>query len=214
MKRLNVKLLPELHEMKINEVGSYLSATTLWHPIKSLNWPDLFAYKPIVKFMIARSETSLYIHFKSEEKDVKAIYTNDHDPVWQDSCVEFFALLPNGREYVNFEFNCIGTALASRRLSRDNGIVPFSTQEMASIERFSSLGRKPLTVEGKSTWELTVNIPLSLIGLHDVQKTTPLRANLYKCGDETANPHYLSWSEIETPTPNFHCPEYFGTMNL
>ena len=214
MKRLNIKFLPELEEMRINEIGSYLTATTLWHPVKSINWPDQFPYKPTVKFMIARSGKSLYIHFKSEEKDCKAVYTEDHDPVWQDSCVEFFALIPNEKGYANFEFNCIGTCLATKRDARNVNIRPFSAEDMATIERHASLGREAISIEDKITWELTVKIPFKLLGITIVDKTVSLKANFYKCGDGTQNPHYLSWSEIETPTPDFHRPEFFGVLNL
>jgi hypothetical protein len=214
MKRLNIKQLPELSEMRISEVGSYLTATTLWHPINCVNWPDQFSYKPHTKFMIARSESALYIHFRVDEMDVKAVYTADQDPVWQDSCVEFFVQLPNNEGYANFEFNCIGTALATKRKSRNEDIRPFSPNEMECIQRFASLGNTPIEKTGKTNWELTVMIPFKLIGIGSVEKAAPLHANLYKCGDATANPHYLSWSEINTPTPDFHRPEFFGIMNL
>lgn len=214
MKRLNIKFIPELAEMRIGEVGSYLTATTLWHAINCVNWPDQFGYKPQTKFMIGRSESALYIHYKVDELDVKAIYATDQEPVWQDSCVEFFVQLPNEEGYANFEFNCIGTALATKRKSRNEGIRPFSIDEMASIERHASLGREPLEKTGKTTWELTVKIPFGLIGITSIDKSAPLHTNLYKCGDATANPHYLSWSEIGTPTPDFHRPEFFGIMNL
>ncbi len=37
-------------------------------------------------------------------------------------------------------------------------------------------------------------------------------ANFYKCGDETAVPHYGAWSPIDTPQPDFHRPEFFGEV--
>lgn len=214
MKRLNIKQLPELSEMRISEVGSYLTATTLWHPVNCVNWPEQFSYKPQTKFMIARSESALYIHYKVDEMAVKAVYTADQDPVWQDSCVEFFVQLPNDEGYANFEFNCIGTALATKRKSRNEDIRPYTQDEMVRIERHASLGNTPIEKTGKTNWELTVMIPFNLIGINSIDKATSIHANLYKCGDATANPHYLSWSEIGTPTPDFHRPEFFGIMNL
>lgn len=214
MKRLNVKFLPELEEMRIDEIGSYLTATTLWHPIKSVNWPEQFDYKPIVKFMIARSEEAFYIQFKSEETNIKAVYTNDQDPVWQDSCVEFFVQLPNEEGYANFEFNCIGTCLATRRTSRTENIRPLSANEMQTITRFTTLGTEAIELDDKTTWELTVRIPYSILGISHTEKPYQLRANFFKCGDETATPHYLSWNEIDTPSPDFHRPEFFGILTI
>lgn len=214
MKRINVKFLPELDEMRIDEVGSYLSATTLWHSIKNNNWPEQFAYQPTVKFMIARSESAFYIHYKTEEKGVKAVYTNDQDPVWQDSCVEFFVGLPSEEGYANFEFNCIGTCLATRRTSRNENIRPLTASDLETIERFPSLGNQPLNRDEKTNWELSVKIPFKVIGMTSQDKPSQLRANFYKCGDETATPHYLSWSEIDTPKPDFHRPEFFGILTI
>ena len=48
----------------------------------------------------------------------------------------------------------------------------------------------------------------------DVSDPESIRANFYKCGDKTAHPHYLSWSPIDTPKPDFHRPEFFGELIL
>ncbi len=40
------------------------------------------------------------------------------------------------------------------------------------------------------------------------------KANVYKCGDNLSKPHFLSWNPIHHPTPNFHLPEFFGTLEL
>lgn len=39
-------------------------------------------------------------------------------------------------------------------------------------------------------------------------------ANFYKCGDKLQTPHFLSWNPINLEKPNFHCPEFFGTLNF
>ncbi|MFA5695554.1 MAG: carbohydrate-binding family 9-like protein, partial [Proteiniphilum sp.] len=41
-----------------------------------------------------------------------------------------------------------------------------------------------------------------------------IRANFYKCGDETAEPHYISWSPIDLPAPDFHAPQFFGLLEM
>jgi hypothetical protein len=41
-----------------------------------------------------------------------------------------------------------------------------------------------------------------------------LRANFYKCGDGTSVPHYLSWNQVITETPDFHRPEFFGEISF
>ena len=56
--------------------------------------------------------------------------------------------------------------------------------------------------------------PSHLIGLDPANLPHSIRANFYKCGDKTAHPHYLSWSPIDTPKPDFHRPDFFGELLL
>ena len=53
-----------------------------------------------------------------------------------------------------------------------------------------------------------------VIGLDPQRLPEKLQGNLYKCGDKTAWPHFLSWAPIGTPAPDFHCPAYFGEFLL
>jgi hypothetical protein len=40
------------------------------------------------------------------------------------------------------------------------------------------------------------------------------RANFYKCGDKTSHPHWLTWSVVDKPEPDFHRPEFFGILEF
>jgi hypothetical protein len=40
------------------------------------------------------------------------------------------------------------------------------------------------------------------------------RANFYKCGDDLPEPHFLSWNNIIADKPDFHLPQYFGTLTF
>ena len=89
----------------------------------------------------------------------------------------------------------------------------FDSEKLASIVRHSSLPHTPMNVTyNMEEWNMLVAIPFETIG-HKI-KPSSLKANVYKCGDNTYRPHYMSWNPIETLTPNFHCPEYFGTFIL
>ena len=63
----------------------------------------------------------------------------NNSPVWEDSCVEFFVQIPGEKYYYNFEFNCIGTALAARRTGREDA-EHFSADKMAKIKRIPKGG--------------------------------------------------------------------------
>jgi hypothetical protein len=213
MKSLKVEYNPALENIKISDASNFFEQNYIFEYVDMLNWPVKFPYKPQCKFKIARSTTSLFIHFNVTENYIRAKYTIDQEPVWEDSCVEFFCQLSGQKHYFNFEFNCIGTCLSTKRLSRTEDIIPFKSEEMNLIKRFSSLGTKPFEEkEGNFEWKLTVEIPFSLIGIQIDVLPPAIKANFYKCGDKTSIPHYLSWSHISTDTPDFHCPVYFGLI--
>lgn len=180
--------------------------------VDSVNWPESFPVKPSVEVFVSYDAEALTVRFEVVETDVKAVYSNDLDPVWEDSCVEFFVLCADGKHYCNFELNCIGALLASRRLSRDD-YAYFTPDELARVERKTSLpSRKAVLVEGESRWSASMRIPFDLLGFDSVPES--LAVNFYKCGDCTDHPHYLSWSPITTPAPDFHRPEFFGRLNF
>lgn len=214
MKKLKISLLPVLDTMDIALIGSEMVKNSKEYNIDVLNWPAAYNYLPKTKFNIARTETNLWIHFRVVEKDVKAVHTEDQDPVWKDSCVEFFVKPPNAEKYLNFEFNCLGACLSTRRKSRTEGVVPLTPEEMQTIKRYASIGSKTVNRKGSTSWQLTVQIPMSLIDTDIMTNYTTLYGNFYKCGDETANPHYVSWSVIKTEQPDFHQPDFFGIMRL
>ena len=45
-----------------------------------------------------------------------------------------------------------------------------------------------------------------------VEKT--MRANFYKCGDQSTVVHYSTWNPVETEKPDYHRPEFFGKIIL
>lgn len=200
-------------ENDVNEIALYLQRqSTGYEYIDILNWPVQFPYKPDCRFKTGYTKTDLWIQFFIRENSVKAVYQNDNEAVWEDSCVEFFCKRPDQKSYYNFEFNCIGTALATERLSKIDGILPFSPDKMKQIKRISSLGTVAFDEkEGPFEWLLTVGIPLNFIGVNPNLKSK-LEVNFYKCGDETSTPHFLSWNPIITSNPDFHRPEYFGEL--
>lgn len=211
MKTLTVPYLPELDKMDSDEISNLMEESAVRQSIGHANW-NKFPYRPICTFDIARSDSKLYIRYFVRGNCLKAIYTKDQDPVWQDSCVEFFTQIPGEKEYYNFEFNCIGTCLASKRENRDNA-TPLSPEQMKQIVRMPSMGSRPFhEMQGLFAWDLIVAIPFDLLGLDGNNLPEKIKANFYKCADETSLPHYLSWNPIPTENPNFHCPEYFGEI--
>jgi hypothetical protein len=215
MKSLQIKYVPLLDQIEIKDAAVFFERNHTFEYIDVLNWPTQFPYKPSCQFKIARSASSVFIQFNVVETHIRALYTIDQEPVWEDSCVEFFCKQPQQNSYFNFEFNCIGTCLATQRESKTLNVNPLSKDKTNSIKRFASLGRSPFEEkEGNFEWKLTVEIPFDVIDIQPGHFPEILNANFYKCGDGTSVPHYLSWSHISTEQPDFHRPEFFGELLL
>lgn len=204
----------------INDKGNDLSTIDAMlnsfpkHCIGCINWPNVYDYAPDAKFAIAHSLSHLYVKFFITGEDLRAVNNKNLSPVAQDSCVEFFLQVPGSSEYWNFEFNCIGTVNASHRVERPNA-TRLNDQEIASIGRYSSCGSQPFEEKtGVHEWSLTIAIPFALIGIDPENMPSHIMGNLYKCGDKTSHPHYLSWNPITTDKPNFHAPQFFGKLEI
>jgi hypothetical protein len=212
MKTINVPYVSRLDSASIDVVGDILDDEGCVGSIESVNWPKRFPYKPITFFRIARSQSAVFIKYSVNGNVLRAVYSNDQDPVWQDSCVEFFCKRVDQIGYTNFEFNCIGTCLSAVHVSRSES-TRRSADEMHQILRFPSMGRKAFQeMEGIFTWDLTVSIPFSLLGIESTQLPEKMLGNFYKCADGTEMVHYVSWNPINTPDPDFHRPEFFGEL--
>ncbi len=157
---------------------------------------------------LCRDEEALFVHLRAEEKEIRAENTAPGSPVWEDSCLEFFFLLPGADRYFNFELNpngCLCLQLGRERAGRVDLAGP-DARELFRI-------RTERTGDG---WEVFYRIPLAFLRRFypDCRFAGELRANLYKCGDKTPKPHFLSWAPVRSETPDFHRPQDFGRMRF
>ncbi len=213
-KVIEVPYIAELSGKALPQVSEILEEKGVRQAIDCVGWPNEFPYKPIASFCIARDSEYLYIDYFVRGNYLLALNTEDNSSVWQDSCVEFFMQKPGEPYYYNFEFNCIGAALAARRTSRKDA-EHFPSEKMAKIKRFSSVGTKPFReMEGLFPWSLVVAIPFELVGLDGNNLPESVGANFYKCADGSSLPHYLSWSPIFVEKPDFHRPDFFGELQF
>lgn len=213
-KTLTVPHIPFLDEMHISEVATTLEEKGERRTIDSLNWREKFPYHPLTTISIAHSGSHIYIDFFVRCNYLRAVNYENQSPVSQDSCVEFF-IAPNcDNHYWNFEFNCIGTVNASHRTERKNP-TRLNDKELDKIKRYASCGTRPFNeIEGLFTWNLTIAIPLDLIGLKYDGSPINVKGNFYKCASATSLPHYISWNPINTENPDFHRPDFFGDIIL
>ena len=185
-----------------------------FHLIDCVNWKE-FPYKPEVKFRIAYSGDELYIQFNVREKYILAECEHGDDSCWPsyDSCVEFFVSPGSDSSYYNFEFSCIGYCLIqSGKPGPGRTRLPLDITDRIRSE--STLGSKSFGLkEGHFEWTLTAAIPFSIMHQSSPKGKT-WRANFYKCGDNLPEKAYLSWNPVGTQRPDFHRPEFFGSIQF
>jgi hypothetical protein len=172
-------------------------------------------FKPEVHAKMMYDDENLYVIFQVKDRSVRTVTTEINGPVWKDAAVEFFfapdTLLP--KSFFNLEVNSGGTPLLGYTGKK------IALEDIQQIEIAHSL---PKTVDpeipGPITWVIEYRIPLAMIEkyskvVHPAKGVT-WRGNLYKIAEISSNPHYLSWSEIISPKPNFHMPQFFGYLNF
>lgn len=186
-----------------------------FQPIDCVNWEE-YPYKPKVRFRLAHTDNSVLLHFKVKEASVRAAFGEDDGSVWTDSCVEFFSIPAGDGIYYNIECNCIGTILIGAGAFR-NGRERAPKEITSLVKRWSSLGCKPFQERVEPTdWEVALIIPYTAFFKHQITSLDgkEIKANFYKCGDELQMPHFLSWNPIKIEKPDFHRPDFFGTLNF
>lgn len=211
MKQLQVPFLANLDSLlHLSEISALLNQQKR-EKIDELPWAQ-YPYKPEVAFSIAHNGSSIFLKYYVTEIETKAVYTEINQPVYRDSCVEFFIAFDNEREYYNLEFNSIGTCTAGYGSGKEGrSLLPANVISKISFETFSRLAD-----DQNNYWELCLSIPTTVFCHHHISDFEGLvcKGNFYKCGDDLAQPHFLAWNNIKSEEPNFHLPEFFGGITL
>ena len=177
--------------------------------IDTYKWLDGFTPEAAAQLVYVENN-GFILRMTCAEKEPLCRYQQYNEPVYTDSCLEFFCdWLGDGR-YVNMEMNALGTLLSCIGEGRGNRT---PVTDLSDNEIFPVKGEV-----GDSSWSVTAEIPLTLLRKILGEASLPFghgyafRGNFYKCGDETAVPHYGMWNPVDTEKADFHRPEFFGTL--
>jgi len=163
---------------------------------------------------------AIYVQFQCIDKHIYSRVTELNGPVYEDSCVEFFAATdPDAAGgYFNFEANCCGVFHLGFGPGRDGR--KLITPELASRIEIVSSEPGPTRDESPDdgSWWLAVKLPFDVLGEFT---GTPAagragdawRANFYRCGGKTDG-QYACWNPIAAARPDFHRPECFGRLRF
>lgn len=170
-------------------------------------------YRPEARFRAGWNESGIRVWMECMEAEPLRRVREPNGPVWCDSCMEFF-LAPGASAhdgYFNFEMNANGALLLG---------FCHSDEDMAFCD--FPRERIPLTAQvSADRWSLDLTVPFDLVRAYfpdfAPERGMTLHGNFYKCGDETASPHFGCYFPIDAqavPEPNFHRPAYYGELRL
>ncbi|MEQ9455138.1 MAG: carbohydrate-binding family 9-like protein, partial [Phycisphaeraceae bacterium] len=178
------------------------------------------SHHPKTTARLLYDEDNLYLRFDVEDRYVIARRTESNEPVYKDSCVEFF-FQQRENHYINLEMNAIGTILLGhwKDEPREGGEV--DPKLIEQVERWTSLtGPIEEEIEEPIAWHASLAIPLSLIAEleGDLGERKPAagvnwRCNFYKIADESSHRHWGAWAPIGERLW-FHQPAYFGHLKF
>lgn len=167
----------------------------------------------------AVSERNLYLRFLCEDRHIFAQFTEFNEMVSEDSCVEFF-FAPDPDDptaYFNLEINCCGNILFGWGHNRYD-LVRAPVDFIETIEvKHSVPGPKKEESPEDRRWKIEAVVSLeSLRNIKPFPKPKPgmlWRGNFYRCGGKT-DVQFACWSPIDLPTPEYHCPQFFGELRI
>jgi hypothetical protein len=183
------------------------------------NRPEHF---PKTEVRMAYDDASVFVMFRVEDRYVRATARRHQESVCGDSCVEFF-FSPGpdvSQGYFNLELNCGGTILFHFHPFSDRGNV--IELPPALYDRIECRHSLPQIVDPEIkeavTWTIVSRIPVNVLQEY-IQAVPPAsgtiwRGNFYKCADASSHPHWLTWSPVDAPKPDFHLPRFFGTLEF
>jgi len=178
-------------------------------------------FMPDVRARMMYDDQYVYVIFRVKDHYVRSVATEINGRIWEDSCVEFFFSpdVSNPMAYFNLEINAGGVPLFHFKDPAKPG-APLPSVE--DIRRIQIVSTQPGTVDPEikvpTTWSLEYRIPVDMLERYaGVRRPAPgveWNGNFYKCADKTSNPHWLTWSVVDHPTPNFHLPQFFGRLRF
>jgi hypothetical protein len=193
-----------------------IEAVTLNHSMGNVP-----AFKPFVQAKITYDSHNLYVIFNVNDRFVRCVTNEINGPVWEDSCVELF-FAPDANHpmhYFNLEINCGGTPLMYHNILPGLEYTTVDPAHIRMIEIAHSLPPLiPDEIKTPVSWTIEYRVPVALLEEY-APVTRPVsgvewKGNFYKIADKTSNPHYLTWSPVINPVPNFHLPQFFGTLRF
>lgn len=173
------------------------------------NWEKEDPFRPSTEFKLCLVKSrGFFLKMKTDETDIRTVCRGRDGKCWEDSCMEFFIKpFSDEEEYINFEMTPKSAYLSAFGKDRNERVF---LKDLTDIE--PSVKAQILS----DGWQLELFVPYELFESVFKKKFTfkeqTYKGNLFKCGDETARPHYASFSPMGELPPGFHNPNLFANI--
>lgn len=170
-------------------------------------WEGYQQNAPKTEFTILYDDNGIGIKFFSDEKNPVGNAVGMNTDVYTDSCVEIF-LNPSPettQKYLNFELSVTGymhLGLGAGRFDRELLYIDFDSLHIQT------------RVLPNVGWEAKFFIPFALLKQYYPKISEKWTGNFQKLCEDCEIPHLGCWNLIGTEKPDFHRPEFFGTIMM
>ena len=173
-------------------------------------WAD-YPTAPKAYGQVCYTKDAILVRLTAFEADPKITFFKPNEPVYEDSCLEFFINpLPGKDTFCDFECNANGTLLLGFYNEGDFGFLDPKTRPDFHVKASRA------NEDGEACWKVEYTIPASFLETtfegFSFEEGGDIHINFYKCGDKTTVPHYSCWSPILSEKISFFRSEFFGTL--
>ena len=190
---------------KVNGTPDWSKIPTL--NIENVQWVDSIDITAWAQ--LCWDDEGLFVRMEAIEPNIRMEETGNLACVCNDSCLEFFFSPTERSDYFNIEMNPNRSVWIGVGTGKSGELIRLLVSKIE--EKFNS--KVEMTEKG---WVLTYKIPFAFIKRFfadfEAKEGGSIRGNLYKCGDRTVKPHWMTWNYVDIDHPAFHCPEFFGTL--
>ncbi len=162
--------------------------------------------------MFAIENNGIHALLWSFEENIRCECQKRDDPVYTDSCLEFFIMPVEGdSRYINIEVNPKGVYLSQFGEKREGRVFIKELTDLAPVIY-------PIEIEenGKKAWGCEIILSEEFISeLYKTDykvKECTVKGNFYKCGDLSVTPHYGAHFPVDSADSGFHNPDCFGKI--
>ncbi|WP_373495510.1 carbohydrate-binding family 9-like protein [Aquiflexum sp.] len=196
-----------------------------WENVPALEITHIMGNKPhflpTTFTKLLYDDENIYGIFLVKDRFVHCLVQETNGHVSGDPCVEFF-FSPDGSNplyYFNLEINCGGVPLMQYVTLPRKEYQFLDEHDILKVEIAHSLPEKVFPeIENDTIWTIEFKLPLKILKQYaEISQPRPgvkWNANFYKTASTTSNPHYLTWSLVDNPKPDFHLPQYFGILEF